>query len=316
MSIDETSHHSHQQQLQIQQDNGILNNDILQAKSFVALCYSNKTIGIACYNELLNVIYTDSVPVSHTDISNILINLKIKLSPTLFIIHPSLISNKDMLDLILCSIDGTQNDYYKYTSLKTSCWSSETSLDYVCTKLNVKKMNQLQSSSLLPASSSVFTPMCQHNTSANVYSNVNHNSINSVHRQQSTLPSSSSTYPANSSSSSSSTTSTMSSCYPSQRNHQIHSNYLMLSAVIDLENAQLKSSLSALLTFMTNNLFNLDNGIVTVSSIKSLAIADYLKMDDLTYRYLNDISFISIIIISISILRTNSFAHCLCLNAY
>ena len=265
MNSDEIRH-------QQQDDNELLNNDILQEKAFVALCYSNKTLGIACYNDALYVIYTDSIPVSSTDINNILINLKIKLSPTLFIVHPTLISNKAMLDLILCSADGMHTDYYKYTSLKSSCWSSENSLDFICSKLHVKKLYQLHSSSSLAYNSG-----SHHNVYTNTYVDTNHNNINSMHRQQSSLPTASATFNTSSLSSTSH--------YPSQRNnHQIQSNYLLLSAVIDLENIQVKSSLSALLTFMTNNLFNLDNGVVTVSNIQSLAIADYLKMDDLTYR--------------------------------
>ena len=96
----------------------LLNDDKTVEKSFIAICYSNKTLGISCYNELLNTIYTDFITVSYLDINDILMNLKIKLSPTLFIIHPTLISNQAMLQMILCSIDGTDKDYYKYKSLK------------------------------------------------------------------------------------------------------------------------------------------------------------------------------------------------------
>lgn len=274
MSMNISDENRHQQH----DDNELLNSDILQEKSFVALCYSSKTLGIACYNDALNVIYTDSIPVSSTDINNILINLKIKLSPTLFIIHPTLISNKAMLDLILCSADGMHRDYYKYTSLKSSCWSSETSLDFICAKLHVKKLYQLHSTSSLSSSSSLpFNSGGHHIAYPSSYVDANHNNINSMHRQQSSLPASSTSFNTYSLPSTSH--------HPCQRNHQIQSNYLLLSAVIDLENTQVKSSLSALLTFMTNNLFNLDNGVVTVSNIQSLAIADYLKMDDLTYRY-------------------------------
>lgn len=39
-------------------------NDKENGQSFVAVCYHNKSIGVACFDELTNTIYADSINVS------------------------------------------------------------------------------------------------------------------------------------------------------------------------------------------------------------------------------------------------------------
>ena len=81
------------------------------SKVIVAICYINKTIGIACYDELKNIIYADSVPVCFEDMEDLLSKIKLSASPTLFLIHPMILSNRSLLDLLTCGLDGVPNTY-------------------------------------------------------------------------------------------------------------------------------------------------------------------------------------------------------------
>jgi hypothetical protein len=250
----------------------LLNIDNTSEKSFVALCYSNKTLGISCYNELLNTIYTNFVTVSSLDINDILINLKIKLSPTLFIIHPTLISNQDLLDLILCSSDGAHKNYYKYKSLKSSCWNPETSMELICSKLYVKKLHQ--------------SFQMNRNITTNVYQQQQQqpqqlHSQPLFHNRDLHIPTVSVTMTSASIASSSRDNN-----INNNPSLNIHHNYFLISSVIDIDNNQLKSSLGALLTFMSTNLFQLDNGKIHVADLQLLKLSDYLKLDDMTYNAL------------------------------
>jgi hypothetical protein len=81
------------------------------SKVIAAVCYVNKTIGFACYNELSNTIFADSVPVSFEDMEEVLAKIKSASAPTLFLIHPTILANSSLLDLLICGIDGTPNAY-------------------------------------------------------------------------------------------------------------------------------------------------------------------------------------------------------------
>jgi hypothetical protein len=81
------------------------------SKVIAAVCYANKTIGFACYNELSNTIFADSVPVSFEDMEDVLAKIKSASAPTLFLIHPTILANSSLLDLLICGIDGTPNAY-------------------------------------------------------------------------------------------------------------------------------------------------------------------------------------------------------------
>jgi hypothetical protein len=61
----------------------IINDTTLQ--SIVALCYSEKTLGVACYKELTNEILTDSINFSLEDIEQTFTNIKASCNPTMFL---------------------------------------------------------------------------------------------------------------------------------------------------------------------------------------------------------------------------------------
>lgn len=88
-------------------------------KCIAAICYINKTIGFACYDELSNTIFADSIPVCFEDMEDVLAKIKMAADPTLFLIHPTILSNKSLLDLLVCGIDGIP-DTYRHTTMKVS----------------------------------------------------------------------------------------------------------------------------------------------------------------------------------------------------
>jgi hypothetical protein len=115
-------------------------------KCIVSLCYGNKTLGIACFNELRNSLSVDAMPLSQDDTEDVIFRMKLICTPTLFLLHPKIILNKELLELILQDLDSTPNKY-RYTTLKSSCWSSNSLLDMVSNKLKIKDAycNKIQS---------------------------------------------------------------------------------------------------------------------------------------------------------------------------
>lgn len=102
-----------------------------------AICQSGNRLGFACFNESMNSIFADSVGVAPEDLEDTLCKLKIACSPTLFLVHPTVVSNQPLLEIILSSIDGVPH-HYCYKSLKSSCWNSDNAWDLLCNKLIVK----------------------------------------------------------------------------------------------------------------------------------------------------------------------------------
>ena len=65
-----------------------------------------------------------------------------------------------------------------------------------------------------------------------------------------------------------------------------HNVYQRISSLIDLDSEQLLQSLSALLIFMQSSVFNLDEGKVIVSAIKSFSLQSYMRIDSGSLRAL------------------------------
>lgn len=106
------------------------------SKVIAAICYVNKTIGFSCYDELSNSILADSIPASYEDMEELLAKIKTISNPTLFLIHPTFLSNKSLLDLLVCGIDGVP-DTYRHTTMKSSSWNPDAALEIMCTKLAI-----------------------------------------------------------------------------------------------------------------------------------------------------------------------------------
>jgi hypothetical protein len=67
---------------------------------------------------------------------DVLAKIKMAADPTLFLIHPTILSNKSLLDLLVCGIDGVP-DTYRHTTMKSSSWNAEAALEMMCSKLSV-----------------------------------------------------------------------------------------------------------------------------------------------------------------------------------
>lgn len=102
-----------------EQGNGISNET---EQVFIALCFFGKVLGMASFEELNNTIFCDSVSVSTDEMEDTLTNLKLEFKPTIFLLHPKIIANKSLLDLILSGIDGSPNEY-RFKVLKSSIWN-------------------------------------------------------------------------------------------------------------------------------------------------------------------------------------------------
>lgn len=106
--------------------------------SVAALSISNKTIGFACFDERTDSIYCDSIFCSNDDLESQLLSIKMSCSPTLFILHPKIVANEALLELILSGLSGEPN-FYEYKSLKTACWNAtEAALQFICDTLIIK----------------------------------------------------------------------------------------------------------------------------------------------------------------------------------
>lgn len=173
----------------------------------VALCVSNKQLGVACYEELQNSLYVDSMNMCVDSIEEIMNNMKATLKPTMFLLHPQIIVNKSLLELILSDADGTP-DRYRFKVLKTAAW-----IDKSCQYL--------------------------------------------IHN-----------------------------CIQIRGSNSGSTSYPFLASVLDLEIESSRQALGALIGYMQQTVFKLDDGKVIVSSVKTLHLESYLKMDKQSFKAL------------------------------
>ena len=173
----------------------------------VALCVSNKQLGVACYEELQNSLYVDSMNMCVDSIEEIMNNMKATLKPTMFLLHPQIIVNKSLLELILSDADGTP-DRYRFKVLKTAAW-----VDKSCQYL--------------------------------------------IHN-----------------------------CIQVRGSNSGNTSYPFLASVLDLEIESSRQALGALIGYMQQTVFKLDDGKVIVSTVKTLHLESYLKMDKQSFKAL------------------------------
>ena len=87
----------------------------------VALCVSNKQLGVACYEELQNSLYVDSMNMCVDSIEEIMNNMKATLKPTMFLLHPQIIVNKSLLELILSDAGYLRGDRDHRSRMQVHC---------------------------------------------------------------------------------------------------------------------------------------------------------------------------------------------------
>lgn len=108
--------------------------DNVASQSVLAIYYSKGTLGIAGYDEASNKLQVDSVQTSMEDIEETVTVIKLECEPTMLILHPKIMANKELFDLLLCGTNGSP-EYYKFTSLKSSSWSVEKANELLSTKV-------------------------------------------------------------------------------------------------------------------------------------------------------------------------------------
>ena len=195
----------------MEDDNSSEGDGEYSVQTVVAICISTKILAFAVFNETLNEIAADKIAVSTLDMEETLLKIKTLFSPSLFLIHPKIFTNKGLLDLVLSAVDGSPN-FYRYKATKSSCWNAELASDVIFNKLIVKESS----------------------------------------------------------------------------GKECMNNFLWISSIIDMECMQLRQALGALVVYMQTNSFNFDEGVVTVSRIRGVPLNSYMKLDDGSFRYVNE----------------------------
>ena len=108
----------------------------------LAVYITDKHIGLACYDELTNSLRADGFDTSAQDVEAMLTSVKMVCQPTLILVHPRIVVNTPMLELVTCGWDGVP-DNYPYQALKSSHWNLDTALELMCTKLSVRNSTAL-----------------------------------------------------------------------------------------------------------------------------------------------------------------------------
>lgn len=106
-------------------------------QNFVSICTVGNKLAVAHYDEAMNEIHAMCMPAREETLPETLHRVKLKCAPTIFILHPRVLSNKPLLDLILQDVDG-EPDGYRYISLKASDWNDDNALHLLCTKIKLR----------------------------------------------------------------------------------------------------------------------------------------------------------------------------------
>jgi hypothetical protein len=97
----------------------------------------DKQLGLACYDELTNTIRADGFDTTSDDIEAMLVSAKLICQPTLVLVHPRVVVNTPLLEMVTCGWDGVPG-HYPYQAMKSSHWNFNTALELMCTKFFVR----------------------------------------------------------------------------------------------------------------------------------------------------------------------------------
>lgn len=193
------------------------NGNVEEVQSILTLCYSHGQLGIAGYRELYNTIYGDVFDVGLEDIEPILLSVKLTFEPTVFLLHPSIISNTSLLKAILEGIDGRENTY-TYKTIRSSAWNEKVTAPLIYNDLKIRSRSE---------------GAPQGTVAESVFETIRRLEID-----------------------------------------------------MDIEKIRLKQALGALLTYLQDHTFNLDQGRIFVSAIERFPNITYLRLDDNSYKAL------------------------------
>ena len=109
----------------------------------IALNAACTAVGVAIFSNRLGaecpVLHLDSLPVSVESIEEDLSGLKNVYNPSMWLVHPKIVANTPLLEVILCSPSGVL-DYYRYHSPKSALWSHTAALNLLCNRLSVRDL--------------------------------------------------------------------------------------------------------------------------------------------------------------------------------
>lgn len=125
-------------------ENVIASTEEEQTNSFVSLCFSNKFLGIACYEEVNNTIYCGSISACAENMEDIMSGVKSSFCPTLFLLHPRVVTNKSLLEVVLSGPDSTP-DVYRFKVLKNSVWNDKSCYQLIHRYLEIRGKHGVQS---------------------------------------------------------------------------------------------------------------------------------------------------------------------------
>ena len=107
-------------------------------RTIVAVCYTNKTLGLAAFDEVTNVIHAEGIGVGLEDVEAVFEKLKTLMRPSMFIVHPLFVANQGLLDLLVSGGDDGSAQPYSYTVSKSTTWNAQAALELMCTKLLIR----------------------------------------------------------------------------------------------------------------------------------------------------------------------------------
>lgn len=183
----------------------------LPSNSILCLSFVSTILGIAWFKEDTNEIFVDAITTSSETFVDIMFTLKSHTSPTLLLLHPKIVVNSQIFDVMISGLDSYTK--LSYEVIKNSHWHFDSCLNIICSKLQVRDLDT-------------------------------------------SLPSKS-----------------------------FDARYRLLSSRIDFDNRHIVTTLGALISYLREKIFTLDEEIISVSSIETLQQEKYMKLDEETFRF-------------------------------
>ena len=102
----------------------------------ISLFLADNKLGVCCFDEATAVLYCDSISINKETMRDTLETIKLTCNPSMFLLPPRIISNQNLLDLII--LDEGRNCNYLYQSLKTSSWNDAKGIALLSTKVKIR----------------------------------------------------------------------------------------------------------------------------------------------------------------------------------
>jgi hypothetical protein len=110
--------------------------------SVIALFHSGGRLGISHYSEESNSISTDGVNVALDEIEDLLHNLKTMFEPTLFLVHPRIAANANLLSVVTEIEPENTQHCYSYKVMRSASWNVHSAIDLLSNRLVVQDISR------------------------------------------------------------------------------------------------------------------------------------------------------------------------------